>query len=47
VEHHSILVVMLFLSDINIGLLYIFAISSLGDYGIILSGWSSNSKYAF
>jgi len=36
-----------FLSDINIGLLYIFAISSLGVYGIILSGWSSNSKYAF
>jgi len=36
-----------FLSDINIGLLYIFAISSLGVYGIIISGWSSNSKYAF
>jgi len=36
-----------FLSDINIGLLYIFAISALGVYGIIISGWSSNSKYAF
>ena len=33
--------------DINIGILYIFAISSLGVYGIIISGWSSNSKYAF
>ena len=35
------------LSDINIGILYMFAISSLGVYGIIMSGWSSNSKYAF
>jgi NADH-quinone oxidoreductase subunit H len=34
-------------SDINISLLYIFAVSSLGIYGIIMSGWSSNSKYAF
>ncbi len=34
-------------ADINIGILYIFAISSLGVYGIITSGWSSNSKYAF
>lgn len=34
-------------SDINIGVLYIFAISSLGVYGIITSGWASNSKYAF
>lgn len=35
------------LGDINIGLLYVFAVSSLGVYGIIISGWSSNSRYAF
>jgi NADH-quinone oxidoreductase subunit H len=34
-------------SDFQIGILYLFAISSLGVYGIITSGWSSNSKYAF
>jgi len=34
-------------SDIQIGLLYLFGVSSLGVYGIITSGWSSNSKYAF
>jgi NADH-quinone oxidoreductase subunit H len=35
------------IADLNIGILYIFAVSSLGVYGIIMSGWSSNSKYAF
>ena len=35
------------ISDINVGILYIFAISSLGVYGIIMGGWSSNSKYPF
>ena len=35
------------LADINVGILYIFAISSLGVYGILMSGWSSNSRYAF
>ena len=34
-------------ADINLGILYLFAMSSLGIYGIIMSGWSSNSKYAF
>jgi len=37
----------LLISDIQVGILYLFAISSLGVYGIITSGWSSNSKYAF
>lgn len=35
------------IADINVGVLYLFAISSLGVYGIIMSGWASNSKYAF
>ena len=37
----------LVLADINVGILYLFAISSLGVYGIIMAGWSSNSRYAF
>ena len=37
----------LVISDINVGILYLFAISSLGVYGVIMSGWSSNSKYPF
>ena len=36
-----------FLADINLGLLYLFALSSLNVYSIIFAGWSSNSKYAF
>lgn len=35
------------IADINVGILYVFAISSLGVYGIIIAGWASNSKYAF
>ena len=37
----------LVLADINVGILYLFAISSLGVYGVIMSGWASNSKYPF
>ena len=35
------------IADINVGILYLFAISSLGVYGVIMSGWASNSKYPF
>ncbi|WP_029008459.1 NADH-quinone oxidoreductase subunit NuoH [Azospirillum halopraeferens] len=37
----------LVLADINVGILYLFAISSLGVYGIVMAGWGSNSRYAF
>jgi NADH-quinone oxidoreductase subunit H len=37
----------LVLCDLNIGVLFLFAVSSLGVYGVIMAGWSSNSKYAF
>src|SRR5471032_3292797 len=35
------------IADINVGILYVFAISSLGVYGIVMAGWASNSKYPF
>lgn len=37
----------LVIADINVGILYLFAVSSLGVYGIVMAGWASNSKYAF
>src|SRR5580698_2523786 len=35
------------ISDINVGILYLFAVSSLSVYGVVMAGWASNSKYAF
>src|SRR5919198_2758492 len=35
------------IADVNVGILYVFAIASLGVYGIVLAGWASNSKYPF
>lgn len=37
----------LVLADINVGILYLFAVSSMGVYGVIMAGWASNSRYAF
>jgi len=37
----------LYISDFNLGILYLLAVSSLSTYGILLAGWSANSKYAF
>ena len=37
----------IFVSDYSLGMLYMLAVSSLGTYGILLAGWSANSKYAF
>ena len=37
----------LVIADVNVGILYLFAVSSLGVYGVIIAGWSSNSKYPF
>src|SRR3954466_13045930 len=43
----TLLGVPMVIADINVGILYVFAISSLGVYGIVIAGWSSNSKYPF
>src|SRR6266478_2813523 len=43
----TLLGVPMVIADINVGILYVFAIGSLGVYGIVLAGWASNSKYPF
>src|SRR5207237_2629262 len=43
----TLLGVPMVIADINVGILYVFAISSLGVYGIVIGGWASNSKYPF
>ena len=43
----TLLGVPMVIADINVGILYVFAISSLSVYGIVIAGWSSNSKYPF
>ena len=43
----SLFGVQMVIADVNIGVLYVFAVSSLGVYGIVLAGWASNSKYPF
>src|SRR6188472_2401335 len=43
----SLLGVPMVIADVNVGVLYVFAIASLGVYGIVIAGWSSNSKYPF
>ncbi|MBA2743711.1 MAG: NADH-quinone oxidoreductase subunit H, partial [Chthoniobacterales bacterium] len=43
----TLLGVPMVIADINVGVLYVFAIASLGVYGIVIAGWSSNSKYPF
>src|SRR5207247_2114042 len=43
----TLLGVPMVIADINVGVLFVFAIASLGVYGIVIAGWSSNSKYSF